>query len=106
VRRLPARAAEAAGRGGTDAHRVMAPNPFVSLQWMPDGKTISGVAMRAPRNCRPDRSAAPLYARQRLFSFEEDERGALAVGQLADLAVLSRDYLIVPIEQIGGTVSC
>src|SRR6266850_924771 len=35
--------------GGTDAHRVMAPNPFVSLQWMLDGKTISGVAMRAPQ---------------------------------------------------------
>ena len=34
--------------GGTDAHRVMVPNPFVSLQWMLDGKTITGVAMRAP----------------------------------------------------------
>ena len=32
--------------GGTDAHRVMWPNPFVSLQWMLDGKTIGGIAMR------------------------------------------------------------
>jgi len=32
-------------------------------------------------------------------------RGALAAGQLADLAVPSRDYLSVPVEQIGGTVS-
>ena len=36
---------------------------------------------------------------------EENERGTLAAGQLADLAVLSRDYLTVPLDQIGGTVS-
>ena len=92
--------------GGTDAHRVMAPNPFVSLQWMLDGKTISGVAMRAPEE-RPTRlEALRLYTQgSAWFTFEENTRGALAVGQLADLAVLSRDYLSVPIEQIGGTVS-
>ena len=53
--------------GGTDAHRVMAPNPFASLQWMLDGKTISGVAMRASaRAADANRSAATLHARQRL----------------------------------------
>ncbi len=38
--------------GGTDAHRVMSYNPFVSLRWMLDGKTAGGIAMRGPRNCR------------------------------------------------------
>jgi len=92
--------------GGTDAHRVMAPNPFVSLQWMLDGKTISGVAMRAPEELPTRIEALRLYTQgSAWFSFEENARGALAVGYLADLAVLSRDYLGVPIEQIGGTVS-
>src|SRR6267378_402963 len=92
--------------GGTDAHRVMAPNPFVSLQWMLDGKTISGVAMRAPQELPTRIEALRLYTQgSAWFSFEENARGALAVGQLADLAVLSRDYLSVPIEKIGGTVS-
>jgi len=92
--------------GGTDAHRVMAPNPFVSLQWMLDGKTISGVAMRAPEELPTRIEALRLYTQgSAWFSFEENVRGALAVGQLADLAVLGRDYLSVPIEQIGGTVS-
>ncbi|HEX9397658.1 MAG TPA: amidohydrolase [Burkholderiales bacterium] len=92
--------------GGTDAHRVMAPNPFVSLQWMLDGKTISGVAMRAPEELPARIEALRLYTQgSAWFSFEENARGALAVGQLADLAVLSRDYLSVPIGQIGGTVS-
>ncbi len=92
--------------GGTDAHRVMAPNPFVSLQWMLDGKTISGVAMRAAEELPTRIEALRLYTQgSAWFSFEEHARGALAVGQLADLAVLSRDYLGVPIEQIAGTVS-
>jgi predicted amidohydrolase YtcJ len=92
--------------GGTDAHRVMGPNPFVSLQWMLDGKTISGVAMRAQEELPTRIEALRLYTQgSAWFSFEENARGALAVGQLADLAVLSRDYLSVPIEQIGGTVS-
>jgi predicted amidohydrolase YtcJ len=92
--------------GGTDAHRVMGPNPFVSLQWMLDGKTISGVAMRAPEELPTRIEALGIYTRgSAWFSFEENTRGALAAGQLADLAVLSRDYLSVPIPQIGGIVS-
>ena len=92
--------------GGTDAHRVMVPNPFVSLQWMLDGKTISGVAMRAPEELPARIDALRLYTQgSAWFSFEERTRGALAIGQLADLAVLSRDYLRVPIDQVGGIVS-
>src|SRR5205085_3072864 len=88
--------------GGTDAHRVMAPNPFVSLQWMLDGKTVSGIAMRAPTE-RPSRiQALRVYTQgSAWFTFDEKLRGALKVGQLADLAVLSRDYLTVPVAQIG-----
>src|SRR5205085_10119352 len=92
--------------GGTDAHRVMGPSPFVSLQWMLDGKTVSGIAMRAPGELPTRMEALRLYTEgSAWFSFEEGERGALAVGRLADLAVLSRDYLTVPIDEIGGTVS-
>ena len=92
--------------GGTDAHRVMGPNPFVSLQWMLDGKTISGVAMRGPEELPTRIEALRLYTQgSAWFSFEENMRGALAVGQLADLAVLNRDYLSVPIGEIGSIVS-
>jgi predicted amidohydrolase YtcJ len=92
--------------GGTDAHRVMAPNPFVSLQWMLDGKTISGVAMRAAEEMPTRIEALRIYTQgSAWFSFEEKVRGALAVGQLADLAVLSRDYLSVPIGEISGITS-
>jgi predicted amidohydrolase YtcJ len=91
---------------GTDAHRVMGPSPFVALQWMLDGKTVSGVAMRAPEELPARIEALRLYTEGiAWFSFEEHERGALRVGRFADLAVLSRDYLTVPVAEIGGTVS-
>lgn len=92
--------------GGTDAHRVMWYSPFVSLQWMLDGKTIGGTAMRAPEQLPSRLEALRIYtAGSAWFSFEEHERGALAVGKLADLAVLSKDYLTVPVEDIGGITS-
>jgi predicted amidohydrolase YtcJ len=92
--------------GGTDAHRVMGPSPFVSLQWMLDGKTVSGVAMRGPEEIPSRLEALRLYTQgSAWFSFEESERGALAPGLFADLAVLSKDVLTVPIDQIGSTVS-
>ena len=92
--------------GGTDAHRVMWYSPFVSLQWMLDGKTLGGVAMRAPDELPTRLQALRLYTEgSAWFAFDENDRGSLATGKLADLAVLSRDYLTVPTEQIGGTVS-
>ena len=35
------------------------------------------------------------------FSFDDGVRGSLEVGKLADLAVLSRDYMTMPVEEIG-----
>ena len=32
-------------------------------------------------------------------------RGSLEVGKYADLAVLSKDYMTVPVDQIGGIES-
>ncbi|HEY5962633.1 MAG TPA: amidohydrolase [Xanthobacteraceae bacterium] len=92
--------------GGTDAHRVMGPSPFVSLQWMLDGKTVSRVAMRGPEESPSRLEALRLYTQgSAWFSFEEGERGALAPGLLADLAVLSKDFLTVAADEIGSTVS-
>ena len=91
---------------GTDAHRVASYNPFTALQWFLDGKTVAGTPIRGPEET-PDRLAAlELYTRgSAWFSFDEDVRGSLEVGKLADLAVLSADYLTVPLEQVGDLES-
>jgi predicted amidohydrolase YtcJ len=92
--------------GGTDAHRVMWFSPFVSLQWMLDGKTIGGTAMRAPEQLPSRMQALRLYTEgSAWFAFEDTRRGSLTPGKLADLAVLSKDYLTVPVEEIGSITS-
>lgn len=92
--------------GGTDAHRVASYNPFTSLQWFLDGKTVAGTAIRGPEET-PDRLLALKFYTMgsAWFSFDEDVRGSLEVGKLADLAVLSEDYLTVPLDEIGNLES-
>jgi predicted amidohydrolase YtcJ len=92
--------------GGTDAHRVMWYSPFVSLQWMVDGKTIGGAAMRGPEEMPSRMEALRLYTEgSAWFAFDDDTRGSLAAGKLADLVVLNKDYLTVPVEEIGTIAS-
>jgi predicted amidohydrolase YtcJ len=91
---------------GTDAHRVASYNPFTALQWFLDGKTVSGIALRGPEETPSRSDALRLYTLgSAWFSRDEDKRGSLAVGKLADLAVLTRDYMTVPVAEVGGIES-
>ncbi len=91
---------------GTDATRVASYNPWVSLSWLVTGKTVGGLTLTPPAN-RIDREAAlRLWTEANTwFSTEEGKKGRIAVGQLADLAVLSADYMEVPEAEIAGLES-
>ena len=92
--------------GGTDAHRVMSYNPFTSLQWLIDGKTAGGAALRRVDDAPGREDALRFYTiGSAWFSHQEDRLGSLEAGKLADLAVLSKDYMTAPVEQIGGIES-
>jgi predicted amidohydrolase YtcJ len=92
--------------GGTDAHRVSTYNPFVVLQWMIDGKTVSGIPTRATSELPSREDALRIYSQgSAWFTFEDDKRGVLAPGRFADLAVLSGDILTVPAQDIGNIES-
>jgi predicted amidohydrolase YtcJ len=92
--------------GGTDAHRVSSYNPFVSLQWYLDGTTIGGTKTRGEGEAPSRRQALEMYTRNTAFAAnEDDKRGTLEPGKLADLAVLSADYLTAPVNEIGKTTS-
>jgi predicted amidohydrolase YtcJ len=86
---------------GTDATRVSSYNPFVSLHWLITGKTVGGLNLYSEDN-RFDRSGAlKLYTiGSSWFSNEDGKKGALAPGQLADLAILSADYFSIPVDEI------
>ena len=88
---------------GTDATRVSSYNPWVSLYWLASGKTVGGLPLYDEKN-RLDRIAAlRLYTKgSSWFSGDEGKKGEIAVGQFADLAVLSADYLTVPEVEIKG----
>jgi hypothetical protein len=106
ARRAPpvntARRIGVAAGAGTDAHRVMSYNPFTALQWLLDGKTAGGVAIRGPEETPTRAEALRLYTLgSAWFSRDEGKRGSLEVGKLADLAVLSKDYLTAPVEEVG-----
>jgi predicted amidohydrolase YtcJ len=91
---------------GTDAHRVASYNPFTALQWLLDGKTVGGVMMRGPEEIPSRLDALRMYTTgSAWFSFDDDTRGSLEAGKLADLAVLSGDYLTVPVDRIGALES-
>jgi predicted amidohydrolase YtcJ len=91
---------------GTDATRVSSYNPFVSLYWLVTGKTVGGTALYPEANRLERMEALRLYTvGSSWFSSEEGTKGAIAPGQLADLAVLSADYFSIPEEQIKGLES-
>jgi predicted amidohydrolase YtcJ len=98
----PIRSAQALGvptGGGTDANRVMSYNPFVSLRWMLDGRTVDGIETRTPEEIPSREDALRIYTQgSAWFAHDEQRRGTLTPGQLADLAVLSENYLAVPLS--------
>ncbi|MCI3133081.1 amidohydrolase family protein [Phenylobacterium aquaticum] len=65
------------------------------------GKTVGGMRLYPPANRLDRESALRLWTEANTwFSNEAGKKGRIAVGQLADLAVLSGDYFSVPEDEI------
>jgi predicted amidohydrolase YtcJ len=91
---------------GTDATRVASYNPWVSLSWLVTGKTLGGLSLYPQANLLDRETALRLWTDANTwFSNEEGKKGRIQVGQLADLAVLSADYLQVPGDEIQDITS-
>lgn len=92
--------------GGTDATRVASYNPWVGLGWLVTGKTLGGRRITPQRNCLDRETALRLYTEgSAWFSTEEGRKGSLKPGQMADIAVLSADYMSVPEDEIANLSS-
>ncbi|UDM49857.1 amidohydrolase [Cupriavidus sp. MP-37] len=87
--------------GGTDATRIGIPGVWRALEFHVGGYSI-GKEVRRKEDFRLSRlEALRLYtANAAWISFDEGSRGTLEVGKLADLAVLDKPYLTVPVEDI------
>ena len=86
---------------GTDATRVASYNPWVALAWLVTGKTVGGTTLYADGDRLKREEALRLYTQgSAWFSGEAGDKGTIAVGKHADLAVLSADYFAVPENEI------
>jgi predicted amidohydrolase YtcJ len=87
---------------GTDATRVASYNPWVALHWLVTGQTVGGTSLYGAENRLDRAQALRLYTLgSSWFSGEEEKKGAIVPGRLADLAVLSADYFSVPEPEIA-----
>jgi hypothetical protein len=70
---------------------------------MLDGKSASGRKLRGNDEIPTRMQALKMYTSGSAWlAHDEDKRGTLEVGKLADLAVLSEDYLTVPISKMAN----
>ncbi|MGB6236319.1 MAG: amidohydrolase family protein, partial [Bradyrhizobium sp.] len=71
-------------------------------RWMLDGLTVDGIETRGPAEIPSREEALRIYTEgSAWFAHDENRRGRLTPGMLADLAVLSDDYFTVPISDIA-----
>ncbi len=90
----------------TDAFRAATFNPWVGIGWMVSGKSVSGSEVLAVHNRLSRAEALRLFTSgPAWFMKAESELGMIAPGNLADFALLDRDYFTVPENQIKSISS-
>ncbi|MEM6256954.1 MAG: amidohydrolase [Planctomycetota bacterium] len=88
--------------GGTDGTRVASYNPWLSLAWLCNGKSLGGMQMYGDDNLLDRYEALRLWTVNSAWSTgHEGKKGAIAKGQLADFLVLNNDFFAVPDNQIA-----
>lgn len=91
---------------GTDGTRVASYHPWTCLWWMVTGKTVGGTQLHDSEDCLTRAEALRLYTHgSAWFSSEDNRKGTLSVGSLADLAVLTDDYFTVETDAIRSLES-
>ncbi|MGF1527140.1 MAG: amidohydrolase [Candidatus Competibacterales bacterium] len=87
---------------GTDATRVTSFNPWYSLQWLSTGLSRGGLRMYDDDNLLSREEALRLWTTGAAwFTGDAGRKGAIKEDQLADFAVLDRDYFAVTDAEIA-----
>ena len=85
---------------GSDGPLLGPLNPWLSIYYMVTGKN-SADRLVNPKQTLSRMEALSLYtADNAWFTFDEENLGSLEVGKVADLVILNKNYLSVPLEEI------
>jgi predicted amidohydrolase YtcJ len=84
---------------GTDGTKATQINPFVTLWWAVAGTALNGDTVLAETLSREEALIAHTRSNAYLM-FQEANIGAIRPGLMADMLVLDRDYLTVPVSEI------
>jgi predicted amidohydrolase YtcJ len=84
---------------GSDASVVAAYQPFITLGWVVSGQSINGKTINEEPVTREEALIAHTRSNAYLLH-KDDDLGSLEVGKFADLVVLDKDYMTVPVEEI------
>ena len=84
---------------GTDAFEVNQYRPFTTLWYAVTGRMVGGTVVNRQTVSREEALIA--HTRRNAFIIlQENNLGSIAPGKLADLVVLDRDYMTIPVDQI------
>ena len=89
---------------GSDGSRANQIRPFTLLSWAVTGRVVGGAVQLRQTIGREAALVAFTRSNAYLLSRERD-LGSIETGKLADLVVLDRDYLTVPVGQIDDITS-
>ncbi len=88
--------------GGTDATRIGDYRVWPAVEFQVTGASLGNAVVRPPDQRMTRMEALRSYTLGSAWlAFDDDDRGSLAEGKLADLAVLDAPYLRVPATRIG-----
>jgi len=85
---------------GSDAQVVAHDSPFFTLYWVVSGKDTSGQTHFRHGTLSREEALIAHTRSNAYLMHKEDLLGSLEVGKLADLVVLDRDYMTVPVDEI------
>ena len=89
----------------SDSSNIGPLNPWLNIYFMVTGKNVAGELVNDGQQITRLEALRLYTVGSSWFSFEEDRLGSIEAGKLANLVVLSDDYLSVPEEEIKGLSS-